>query len=33
MENLQGLKGAIAVAILKKGLKPDTTISFVVSFA
>lgn len=31
MENLEGMKGAIAVSILKKGLKSDSTISFVVS--
>lgn len=31
MENLEGMKGAIAVSILKKGLKFDSTISFVVS--
>lgn len=31
MENLEGMKGSIAVSILKKGLKRDSTISFVVS--
>jgi len=31
MENLEGLKGALAVSILKEGLNSGTTISLVVS--
>ena len=31
MENLDGFIGSIGVAVLKKGLKPETEVSFIVS--